>query len=271
MTQTTERYTHGHHESVLASHSWRTVDNSAAYLAELFSVGTTVLDVGCGPGTITVDIAERVAPAKVRGVDAAADVIAKAQALASERSLTNLTFAVDDAYALEAADSSVDIVHAHQVLQHLARPVDALREWRRVAGPTGVVAARDVDYSATVWYPLLPGLDRWLELYLAVHRSNGGEPDAGRRLLEWAHQAGFAEVTPSASVWCFSTPDDRAWWGGMWSRRVLESAFAADALGKGLATQTELDQISAAWIEWAAHPDGVLFMTHGEIIARGMR
>ena len=57
-----ERYTHGHHESVLRSHTWRTVDNSAAYLAPLLRPGLTVLDVGAGPGTITVELAERVAP-----------------------------------------------------------------------------------------------------------------------------------------------------------------------------------------------------------------
>jgi ubiquinone/menaquinone biosynthesis C-methylase UbiE len=264
---TAERYTHGHHESVLASHSWRTVENSAAYLAQYLSPGATVLDVGCGPGTITADIADRVSPATVIGVDAAADVIEKAAAYARDRAVPNAEFAVGDAYALSFADSSFDVVHAHQVLQHLGRPVEALREWRRVVAPGGVVAARDVDYAGTIWYPLIPALDRWLELYHAVHSSNGGEPNAGRRLQAWAREAGFARVTATASVWCFSTQTDRDWWGGMWSRRVLESAFAADALGKGLATQSELDDISAGWTEWAAHPDGWLSMPHGEILA----
>jgi SAM-dependent methyltransferase len=271
-----ERYTHGHHESVLSSHSWRTVENSAAYLLPLLEPGTTILDVGCGPGTITIDLANRVAPGRVVGMDAAAAVIETARTNALDRatadsgpSASALEFVVGDAYALDFADDSFDIVHAHQVLQHLARPVDALREWRRVASPTGVVAARDVDYSATIWYPLLPGLERWLELYFAVHRSNLGEPDAGRRLLAWAHEAGFESVDASASVWCFSTPDERAWWGGMWSRRVLESAFAADALDKHLASESDLRMISEAWSEWAADPDGWLSMTHGEVLCRG--
>jgi hypothetical protein len=56
-------YTHGHHESVLRSHAWRTVENSAAYLVPHLRPGLSLLDVGSGPGTITVDLAERLAPA----------------------------------------------------------------------------------------------------------------------------------------------------------------------------------------------------------------
>lgn len=263
-----ERYTHGHHESVLASHAWRTVENSAAYLLPHLRPGASVVDVGCGPGTITVDVAERVAPGRVVGIDAAADVLNGARTLAVERGLTNVEFTVGDAYALGLPDGSVDVVHAHQVLQHLARPAEALREWRRVCAPGGVVAARDVDYAGIIWYPQLPELERWLALYHDVARADGGEPDAGRRMLAWAHEAGFTDVEASASVWCFATSELRAWWGGAWSRRILESAFAGNALQRGLATQDELHAISAAWQTWAAHPDGWVSLPHGEMLAR---
>jgi ubiquinone/menaquinone biosynthesis C-methylase UbiE len=118
MPERAETYTHGHAESVLRSHRWRTVDNSAAYLAERLTSGTEVLDVGCGPGTITIDIARRVAPARVLGLDAAADVIAAAQSATDAAGVTNLELATGDVYALDLADDSYDVVHAHQVLQH---------------------------------------------------------------------------------------------------------------------------------------------------------
>lgn len=263
---TAERYTHGHHESVLRSHSWRTVENSAAYAVEHLVPGASVLDVGCGPGTITVDIAERVAPGRVVGLDAAEDVIAKAAELGAP--LDTVEFVVGNAYALDAADDSFDVVHSHQTLQHLARPVDALREFRRVVKPGGVVAVRDVDYAGTIIHPRTEGIALWEELYQKVHRSNGGEPDAGRRLKQWALEAGFSDVVATSSIWTFSTDADRAWWGGMWADRVLHSAFATDALGKGLATQAELELISRAWTEWAADENGFMAMPHGEIIAR---
>ena len=260
-----EKYTHGHHESVLKSHSWRTIANSAAYLEPHLSPGLSLLDVGCGPGTITVEFAERLAPGRVVGVDASADVIAKA----SEFAAPNLSFEVADAYALPFPDDSFDIVHAHQVLQHVARPVDVLRELRRVVKPGGLVAARDVDYAGTIWFPEIPGLDEWMRVYQATHRSNGGEPNAGRRLKSWALEAGFVEVETRASIWNFSDATDREWWGSMWEARVVQSAFAGDALGKGFATQEQLEAISSAWREWADSPQGWLGMPHGEVLARG--
>jgi ubiquinone/menaquinone biosynthesis C-methylase UbiE len=52
-----DTYTHGHHDSVLCSHAWRTAGNSAAYLLGELHPGQRLLDVGCGPGTITLDLA----------------------------------------------------------------------------------------------------------------------------------------------------------------------------------------------------------------------
>jgi 2-polyprenyl-3-methyl-5-hydroxy-6-metoxy-1,4-benzoquinol methylase len=261
-----ERYTHGHHESVLRSHSWRTIANSAAYLEPHLAPGALVLDVGCGPGTITAEFADRVGPeGSVTGIDASTDVIA----LASEmRGRPNLTYAVGDVYALDADDSTFDIVHAHQVLQHLGDPVAALREMHRVCKPGGVVAVRDVDYPTTAIHPAAPEFDEWLRIFSAATEANGGHPDAGRRLLSWAHAAGFTDLTVTASAWCFATDDDRSWWAGMWADRILESALADQAVSSGWATVDGLRRISQAWRAWADHPDAWFAVLHGEIVAR---
>jgi len=262
-----ESYTHGHHESVLRSHRWRTAENSAGFLLPHLKPGMTILDVGSGPGTITIDLVQYVAPGRVVGVDASPDVVAQAQAAAAAVG-SPAEFLVGDAYALDFADGSFDVVYAHQILHHLARPVHALREMRRVAGPDGLVAVRETDYAAQVIYPRTPGLEAWAALYQRVHRSHGGEPDAGRRLKAWAREAGFPQVEAAGSSWYFSSDEDRAFWGGMWADRTLQSAFAGDALGLG-ATQEELQDISDAWAAWADDPDGWLMVTAGEILARG--
>jgi hypothetical protein len=146
--------------------------------------------------------------------------------------------------------------------------VRALREMARVCRPGGVVAVRDSDYAAFAWYPLLPALDEWLALYTAAARANGGEPDAGRRLLSWAREAGLRDVTATSSTWCYATPQDRAWWGGMWADRVTQSAMATQAKRDGLATGDDLRRISAGWRTWAAADDGWISILHGEILCR---
>lgn len=257
-------YTHGHHESVLRSHRWRTAENSSAYLLPHLRADMAVLDVGAGPGTITADLAGLVASVTaVEPSDSALDIT---RAEIARRSLSNVTFAVADVHALDFADNTFDVVHAHQVLQHVADPVKALAEMGRVTRPGGIVAVRDSDYAAFTWFPLLPVLDEWLALYRRVARHNGGEPDAGRRLLSWALAAGFTDVTPSSSTWLFATPEDRAWWGGMWADRIVNSDIARTAVESGEALPSDLSRISAAWRDWSIAPDGWLSVLHGELI-----
>lgn len=261
-----DRYSHGHHESVLRSHRWRTAENSAAHLLPHLRPGLDLLDVGCGPGTITLDLATRVAPGKVVGLDAAADVIEVATT-ANDRP-DQVRFAIGDIYALEAPDDSYDIVHAHQVLQHLSDPVAALREMRRVTRPDGVVAVRDSDYAAFSWAPDTPLLLRWNELYHQITVHNRAEANAGRYLLGWAQQAGFSDITATSSTWTFADPESRAWWGGLWADRVESSSFATQAVEYGYSDRAELDRIAAAWRTWADQPDAWFAVLHGEIIAR---
>ncbi|PWD52243.1 SAM-dependent methyltransferase [Serinibacter arcticus] len=262
------RYTHGHSESVLRSHTWRTARNSAAYLLDDLAPGLDVLDVGCGPGTITVDLADIVAPGRVVGVDTSHEVLLKASELAAARGVSNTLFEPADVFDLPYGSASFDVVHAHQVLQHLDDPVAALREMRRVLRPGGVLAVRDVDYGGMRWFPRLPGLDEWLDLYQQVARRNGGEPDAGPRLLSWVREAGFADTTATASTWCYADDDTRAWWAGVWSERVRHSQFAEHALELGVADTAALDAVAEAWREWGAAEDGWFAMVHGEVVAR---
>jgi SAM-dependent methyltransferase len=259
-------YTHGHAESVLRSHRTRTAENSAGYLLPHLRAGLTLLDIGSGPGTITVDLAERVAPGQVTAVEVTEAALAVTRAEFDRRGLASARLVTGDIHDLPFASGSFDVVHAHQVLQHVADPVTALREMVRVCRPGGMVAVRDGDYSGFTWYPELPGLDRWRELYLAAARANGGEPDAGRRLLAWAHAAGITDVTATASTWCYADPASRDAWGGMWADRITGSAITDQLLTTGLGTQDDIDAIAAAWREWAAHPDGWISVLHGELL-----
>ncbi|MEM7140255.1 MAG: methyltransferase domain-containing protein [Actinomycetota bacterium] len=256
-------YVHGHHPSVLRSHKSRTIANSAAYLEPELVAGRRLLDVGCGPGNLTAEFAQRVSPGEVVGIDASDDIVAEANAEHGDVA----SFAAGDVYALDAPDDSFDIVHAHQVVQHLDDPVAALREMRRVTKPGGVVAVRDADYHGMFWAPANDGMDRWMALYQQMTASLGHEADAGRHLLGWTQQAGFTDITVSTSTWEFTDPDGRSWWAGLWADRVLQSSYGAMAQRDGLASRAELDQIATAWRRWAAEPAGFFLVPHVEILA----
>jgi ubiquinone/menaquinone biosynthesis C-methylase UbiE len=263
-----DTYTHGHQEAVLRSHRWRTAENSAAYLLPHLRPGMRLLDVGCGPGTLTAELAARVAPGEVVAVDVSAEVIAEAERHARGAGVGNLTFRVGDFRAAGLADASFDVVHAHQVLQHLRDPVGALREMRRLLRPEGLAAARDGDYTAMTWWPASRRLDRWRDVYLAVTRHNGAEANAGRHLLEWAREAGYAEVAYSTSNWTFATPADRSWWSEQWAERTTSSEFARQAVAYGIATPAELEEVAAGWRAWGGSAGGVFIVVSGEILAR---
>jgi len=110
-------------------------------------------------------------------------------------------------------------------------------------------------------------LDDWLTLYHAVARTCGGEPDAGRRLLSWALQAGLTSIRPSASTWCFATAADRHWWGGMWADRIVDSDLARRAVDSGLADTADLRRMREGWQQWSQSDDGWFLVPHGEILA----
>jgi ubiquinone/menaquinone biosynthesis C-methylase UbiE len=261
-----DRYTHGHDDSVLRSHRSRTVDNSAAYLRPHLRAGIKLLDVGCGPGTLTLDLARHVPNGQVVALERAEAVLEEARRTLAPAG-PSVSVMAGDVYGLPHDDGAFDVVHAHQVLQHLTDPVRALREMKRVCAPDGVVAVRDSDYGAFRWFPEDPRLDAWLAMYIRVAQRNGAYPDAGRRLLSWAQAAGFRAVTVSASVWCYATPEARAWWAGLWSDRVTKTTIADQAVEYGISTRAELLDMAAGFRAWAEAPDGFFTLTHGELLA----
>ena len=206
-------YTHGHHESVVDHHASRTVENSARFVISYLRPGTSVLDVGCGPGSITVDLARRVDPGRVVGVDESAQVIDLARQHADRLGVQNVEFHRASAYDLKLPDASFDVAYSHQVLQHLVDPVRAVVEMRRAVNDQGIVAVRDADYGGMTWAPAHPMLSRWLELYHEVTVRNGAQADAGRYLLGWMQAAGFDSVDITTSNWTYADAASREWWG----------------------------------------------------------
>lgn len=257
-------YTTDHSESVLKTHSWRTLSNSAPYLLPHIQPNKQVLDVGCGPGSITVDIAKRVG--HVIGLDYVSSPLEAARRLAESHGVSNISFQVGDIHALPFADNTFDIVHAHQVLQHIENPVQALREMRRVVKSGGIVAVRE---SASLhWYPEFDGITAWRHLTERMQRERGGNPHPGSMIHVWAHEAGFARenIKKSAGSWCFSSPEERSYWGNSMEERARSSGFANVAIAEGFATQDDLEKIAKGWRAFVECEDAWFAILHGEIL-----
>lgn len=261
-----EVYQHGHHASVVTNHAKRTADKDAAFFLPYLRPGMRLLDVGCGPGSITAGLARRVAPGETVGIDVSQSVIDTARSL-RDPSLQSLTFEVGSIYEPPFAPQTFDAAFAHQVLQHLARPVEALGQVRSLLETGGVVGVREVDWGSATFYPENDGMRRFLRLYYELAHRNGGEPNAGRHMRRWFREAGFAETRVTTSTTSYTDSAATAEWAATYAERTLHSNLADKALEYGFATRADLESMAAAWRAWGNEPDAIYCFSHIEVVA----
>ena len=263
-----ETYTHGHAPAALRQHGQRTAEEAAAFLLPELKPGMKLLDVGCGPGSITRGLAERLAPGQVTGVDLSREALETARRDAEARGLDNLRYEEASVYELPFPDGFFDVAYAHQVFQHLRERDAALGEMLRVVRPGGLVAVRDVDWGTAAYWPRDPWIDRFVEVHLRTWYRNGGEPQMGRQLRALFNAAGVIDIRISAAVWCYATRSETVEWGESYAARLLTSPMGARAVEYGFASQADLEAMAAAFRTWAVHPDALWSFIHVEALGR---
>lgn len=255
----------------------RTAEDTAAYLLPHLRPGMRLLDAGCGRGAVTLELADRVAPGQVVGIDASEEAVAVARESAASRwaagdrdpSRPGVSFHVGSVYDLPYDDGAFDVVHVHQMTHHLSDPVRGLRELLRVCAPGGLLAVREVDYGSMSWAPAHPQLEAWRELFTGMIRDGGGDPYGGRFLRRWAHAAGLGDdaLTLSSSTWTYATREATRWWGDSQADRLTAPNWVESARARGLGEQ-DLADIAQAWRAWGADPDAWFAVLHGELLVR---
>lgn len=260
-------YTHGHQAAVVNQHARRTAQECARFVRPVIEPRHRILDVGCGPGSITVGLARWVNEGEVVAIEPGGDIIDTARAAVVDAAVDNVTVEEASVYELPYDSDSFDVAYAHQVLQHLTDPVLALREMRRVVRPGGYVAVRDADYYTMSCAPEIDEITRWRDIYRKVARHNDAEPDAGRYLYGWCKAAGLPNVEMTASVWTYGDPAERANWGNSWADRCLTTSFGRQAIEYGYATREDMEAIAEGWRRWADLDDGYFHFIHGEALA----
>jgi long-chain acyl-CoA synthetase len=262
-----DTYLPGHHPAVVADHAKRTAETAAAFFLPFVKPGMRLLDVGCGPGSITAGLALHAKPGETIGIDASSQVIEMARLLLDAKTAKYLSFEVGNIYASRFGGGTFDAVFAHQVLQHLPRPVDALEQMRSLLTPGGLVGARVVDWGSATFYPENPGIARFLALYYELARRDGGEPNAGRHLPRWLRQAGFVDLRVSTSTVSYTEPTAIQAWAEGYAEAMLQSNFAEKTLEYGLATRSDLAGIAATWRSWCRDPDAFFCFSQTEVVA----
>ena len=252
-------------QSLPELHQRRTAASTAAFLARHLKPGMSLLDCGCGPGTITLGLAELVAPGQVTGVDLDPIRVREAAAAAASAGVTNATFEVGDMYNLSLPDESFDAVFENNVLMHLSEPERAVVEVLRVLRPGGVFGARDANANGHLILNALQEMDESLPVVLAWQRSRGMDIFAGARVGSLLRDAGFAEVEDSASYDSFATRDAVRTIADQMAHRI-ETVVADYADEHGLADRAKLNRMAAAFREWSTHRDAFWAAAHGEAV-----
>ncbi|MHB8644822.1 MAG: class I SAM-dependent methyltransferase [Thermomicrobiales bacterium] len=230
----------------------------APLLLQHLRAGQRLLDVGCGPGSITCDLAALVAPGEVIGIDLQASQVEAAKELAAQRGVANVTFEVGNIYDLPFRDARFDVGVALGTLFHLSDPLAALREMRRVLKPGSLVAVVDIDAAATLVSPSLPPVERLIAVTYRVVEHNGGNPYLGRHHRALLLEAGFARPEIYPNMVFHGTLETTRRAAETFVLRLQGPVQEAAILGEGWATREELDELYAAMRAWGERPDAML-------------
>jgi ubiquinone/menaquinone biosynthesis C-methylase UbiE len=261
-----ESYSPGYGDELVASYQARSVGVEAAFFTPYLSRGVKLLDCGCGPGSISGGLAAAIAPGEFVGVDVDPGQVATAEANARKLGLTNASFRNASIYELPFPDETFDAAFIHAVLQHLQRPVDALREVKRVLRRGGVVGVRDDDQGSLILAPEGEHMGRVVELLKTIMRHSGGNPTVGRQHRGLLRRAGFEDIRATASTECDGEPAATTKRGDL--AAALLQQMSDKAVAVGWATAAEMAQLAEASRAWGRDPDAYDAITWCEAVAR---
>lgn len=230
------------HESVAKSHGARTAETECQYMLPTLQhmvadkPDLKLLDIGCGPGSITVSLARYIPQGHVTGIDFSNSVLAKAEALAKEQNVGNVTFQTGDVFALPFEDGTFDITHSHQAVCHFIPHVAAIKELIRVTKKGGVLCMRETDLSAMHLFPPSPVLEEFWSITIEIFRRQVGTIAAGRQLKAWTVEAGIPRdnIEMTVGSWCKHSVEGKREYD---AARILRGPAAEKAVEWGLTTR----------------------------------
>jgi ubiquinone/menaquinone biosynthesis C-methylase UbiE len=233
--------------------SSRSAEVYADFLLPHLAADAHLVDVGCGSGELSLDLAPLVG--RLTGVDDDPAEVAAARAAAAEAARPNASFVVGDAYSLPLPDDAADAVLAHSVLEAVDRPLEVLTELRRVLRSSGVVAVASVEYGGLVLAgPHASLTRRFFDLRQRLWLAEGADPFRGRELRGLLRASGFTRVRATTTSISYGTEETVREFGLGRAADCLGEWYVDGARREGLATRGDLTALHDAWLEWAESP-----------------
>jgi SAM-dependent methyltransferase len=229
-------------------HASRSADRQAAFFVPHLRPGMRLLDCGCGPGTITLGLAERIAPGEAVGIDVDESALAKARATAEQNGVDNVRFELQNVYELPYTHDSFDAVFSHALFEHLEDPVAALREVLRVLVPGGFAGVRAPDFDGLLLYTPDPAVED-------MRRS--------KQLRRFLREAGFVRNDLTVSYEVDATPEER--------RTQANRLAGKDSVTHLWREQNVFDEetrnkLVSGWSRWAEDPDAFMAVPWVEVV-----
>lgn len=261
-------YPFGYSPAAVGMMQNRSAENNAGFFLEYLSPGNTVVDIGCGPGSITVGLAAAVAPGEVVGIDIEPSQTALGRERAKSLGLENCRFETGSVYELPIPDDSVDAVYGHTILMQFSDLDPVLAEIRRVLRPGGVIGFREIDIGASFFHSENSVLK---EVMFTLRRSilhNEGNPDIGRALPSLLSSAGFEILSAGVTYVCAATPEAKSGMYAAMTRLWEQSGFSVQAESLGWISTSERAAIPARLTRESNDPGSFSGTSYAEVVAR---
>ena len=257
----------GYGEEMIQSLMRRTATTNAAHLLPHLKPGQRILDVGCGPGNISVGLAQAVEPGTLYGIDQAESQVDLARAVAASQRQENVVFQVGDATALPFEDGFFDVVHCHDVLLHVADTRALLVEMLRTLKPGGVIGCREMIARSCFTYPDYGIINKCWEMFEDMMAADGGHPQIGKELKARLNDVGFTGARFTASFEVFSEPEDLDYIYEVATQWFLSQEMVETALQYGATTVELVEAMRGAYDRWKRDPGAVCVLAQGEAVA----
>ena len=259
-----ETYAMGYSATFMELLKRRTAWSSAQYLLRHLRSGMDLLDLGCGPGTITAGLATRVFPGRAYGLDREERQLEMARDTARRMGVQNVRFQRGDALALPFPDDSFDAVHCHGFLMHSPGIREQMGEIVRVLRPGGILGARDMDVSTSFISPAGQENRSMWEMLARVIRLEGGDPLMGRHLKTFLRNAGLEVLEIGFDADAFTTPEDVEFL----ARFLTEWGLSEKFMRMTGACPESFQQWKQQVERWSRHPGAVGCFRFGHAVGR---